>query len=67
MFKSSLDFKNRLQSGGYYDRFVNNLRIISSDYDKYQIIIQKLNDELGLYYDSNGNIAINSDANQEQE
>jgi len=67
MFKSNLDFKNRLQSRGYYDRFVNNLRIISSDYDKYQTIIQKLNDELGLYYDSCGNIRINPDESQKQE
>lgn len=58
MFKSSSDFKNRLQSNGYYDRFINNLRILSSDYDKYQRIIEKLNHELGLYYDSNGNIAV---------
>lgn len=60
MFKSSLDFKNRLQTNGYYDRFVKNLRILSSDYDKYQRIIEKLNDELGLYYDSNGNIAVST-------
>ncbi|KNY29832.1 MerR family transcriptional regulator [Pseudobacteroides cellulosolvens] len=64
MWKSNLDFKNRLQSSGYYDRFVNNLRILSSDYDKYQTILQKLNDELGLYYDSDGNIAVNSSVDQ---
>jgi DNA-binding transcriptional MerR regulator len=60
-WETNMDLKNRLSSGGYYDRFVKNLRIISSNYDKFQEILAKLNDELDLYYDHNGNIAIPQD------
>lgn len=56
-WKTNLELKSSLLSGGYYDKFVKNLRIISSDYDKYQEILNKLNDDLGLYYDETGNIA----------
>ncbi|HEY9060020.1 MAG TPA: MerR family transcriptional regulator [Pseudobacteroides sp.] len=60
-WQTNLDLKNSLLSEGYYDRFVRNLRIISSDYDKYQEILNKLNADLGLYYDETGNIQIPQD------
>lgn len=48
--------KKRMSEIGYYDLFIKNMCILSQDYDQYQKRLKRLNDELGLSYDSEGNI-----------
>ncbi|MDI9216643.1 MULTISPECIES: MerR family transcriptional regulator [Clostridium] len=52
--KNMLEFFN---SSGYYDIFIPNMRILSSEYNEYQDNLIKLNDkiskELGIKYDEN--------------
>jgi predicted HTH transcriptional regulator len=58
LWKENEPLREQIKSSGYYDKFVNNLKIISRDYDKYQKVLHKLNSDLGLEYDEKGNIII---------
>lgn len=48
-----------LETSGYYEKFVNNLKIISQSYREYTERLEKINKTLGLEYDEQGNIIIN--------
>jgi DNA-binding transcriptional MerR regulator len=58
MWQLNMPVRNQLTESGYYDKFVKNLRILSKDYNKYQEVLHRLNDELGLKYDESGNIVV---------
>jgi len=57
-------FKKQLNeffiSSGYYDIFISNMKILSSDYREYQDKLVELNElmskEMGIKYDENMNI-----------
>jgi hypothetical protein len=58
MWQLNMPVRNQLSESGYYDKFVKNLKILSKDYDRYQEVLHRLNDELGLRYDESGNVVI---------
>lgn len=56
-YKFKKNIHDFFTSSGYYDVFIPNIRILSSEYDEYQNSLIKLNDklskELGIRYDEN--------------
>ncbi|MCT4565806.1 MAG: MerR family transcriptional regulator [Maledivibacter sp.] len=51
--------RESLEKSGYYEKFIENLKIISSSYRDYTEKSKKINEVLGLEYDKEGNIIMN--------
>lgn len=52
--KRNKGFTEALKEKGYYDKVVNNLRIINPKYEEFCSKLEKLNDSLGLAYGEDG-------------
>ncbi|KNF08296.1 putative transcriptional regulator [Gottschalkia purinilytica] len=53
--------RKQLSDIGYYDKFTENMKILSKDYKKYHENLIKLDDELGLEYDEEGFVILKED------
>ncbi len=60
-------FRRNLEENGYYQKLVDNMRIISSSYDQYILNIQRLDKQLNLRYDTEGRILMDDIENNEED
>lgn len=60
-------FRKNLQENGYYEKFVENMRVISRSYDQYILNMQRLEKQLNIRYDAEGRILMDDVEDNEED